>query len=48
VTHGLFVEGALERLAQAGIDRIWSSDSLPHPTNRVYLAPLLAGAVAAD
>ncbi len=45
VTHGLFVDSALERLAAAGIDRIWSSDSIPHPTNRVALAPLLARAL---
>jgi ribose-phosphate pyrophosphokinase len=45
-THGLFLDGALERLAAAGIDRIWSSDSVPHPTNRVRLAGLLADAVA--
>ncbi len=46
VAHGLFVEGALERLAGAGVTAIWSSDSVPHPTNRVYLARLLAGALA--
>ena len=46
VTHGLFVEGALERLAQVGVAAVWSSDSVPHPTNRVHLAWLLAGALA--
>jgi ribose-phosphate pyrophosphokinase len=46
VTHGLFVEGALERLEQAGVAAVWSSDSVPHPTNRVCLARLLAGALA--
>jgi len=46
-THGLFVEGALERLTAAGIGQIWTSDSIPHPTNRVHLAPLLAKAVVA-
>jgi|APLow6443716910_1056828.scaffolds.fasta_scaffold86678_2 ribose-phosphate pyrophosphokinase len=45
VTHGLFVEGALERLAEAGITQVWSSDSVPHSTNRVHLARLLADAV---
>lgn len=47
VTHGLFVEGALERLAEAGITRVWSSDSVPHPTNQVHLAYLLADALDA-
>ena len=46
VTHGLFCEGALDSLAGAGVTGIWSSDSVPHPTNRVYLARLLAGALA--
>jgi ribose-phosphate pyrophosphokinase len=45
VTHGLFVDGALERLSAAGVDQVWSSDSVPHPTNRVALAPLLAQAL---
>ena len=45
VTHGLFVDGALERLSAAGVDQVWSSDSIPHPTNRVAIAPLLAQAL---
>ena len=45
VTHGLFVDAALARLSAAGIDQVWSSDSIPHPTNRVALAPLLAQAL---
>ena len=45
VTHGLFVDGALERLTAAGVDQVWSSDSVPHTTNRVALAPLLAQAL---
>jgi ribose-phosphate pyrophosphokinase len=44
-THGLFCEGALERLADAGVAQVWTSDSVPHPTNRVHLAPLLASAL---
>lgn len=44
VTHALFLEGALERLKAAGVVRIWSTDSVPHATNRVELAPLLAAA----
>lgn len=45
VTHALFLEGTLERLRQAGVDRIWSTDSIPHPSNRLELAPLLAQAL---
>ncbi len=46
VTHALFLEGTLERLRLAGVTHIWSTDSIPHPSNRLELAPLLAGALA--
>jgi len=46
-THGLFCDGALGRMAEAGIARVWTSDSVPHPTNRVNLAQLLADALDA-
>ena len=42
VTHALFLEDAIEQLRQAGVDNIWSCDSIPHPTNAVSLAGLLA------
>ena len=45
VTHGLFVGDALEQLKQAGVENIWSTDSVSHPSNRIELAGLLAGAV---
>lgn len=45
VTHALFLEGALERLRGAGVRRVWSTDSIPHPTNRLHLDSLLAGAL---
>ena len=46
VTHALFLEGAQERLRAVGVDQVWSSDSIPHPTNRLRLAPLLSGALS--
>lgn len=46
-THGLFCDGALGRMAEAGITQVWTSDSVPHPTNRVNLAQLLADALDA-
>lgn len=46
VTHPLFAEGALEALTAAGIGQVWSSDSIPHPTNAVSLAPLLAATLS--
>jgi ribose-phosphate pyrophosphokinase len=45
VTHALFVDDALQRLYAAGVDRVWSCDSIPHPSNAIPLAPLLAGAL---
>lgn len=46
VTHALFVGDALERLRRAGVSAVWSTDSIPHPTNRLPLAQLLAAALA--
>ncbi len=42
VTHALFVDDACSRLKLAGVDNIWSCDSIPHPTNCLSLAPILA------
>ena len=45
VTHALFVDDAQERLKDAGVDQIWSCDSIIHPTNRIALAESLAQAL---
>lgn len=45
VTHALFVGDAFETLREAGVADIWSSDSVPHPSNAFPLAVLLAEAV---
>ncbi len=45
VTHGLFVGDALTQLKNAGIDKIWSTDSVPHASNCIALSGLLADAV---
>jgi ribose-phosphate pyrophosphokinase len=42
VTHALFVNDNLEHLRQSPITSIGSSDSIPHETNVVSLAKLLA------
>jgi ribose-phosphate pyrophosphokinase len=42
VTHAMFADGALQRLKSAGIDEIISTDSIPHPSNRLNLDQLLA------
>ncbi len=46
-THALFAPGAMERLQKIGVGEIWSSDSIPHSTNSISLAGLLAEAVQA-
>lgn len=48
VTHALFVGDAIERLHQAGVLRVWSTDAVPHETNRVSVVPLLATALRRD
>lgn len=45
VVHGLFSGDAIDHLRQCGVDRIWSTDSIPHPTSAIPLAGMLAAAV---
>jgi len=45
VTHALFADNATHQLHEAGIEQIWSTDSISHPSNVIHLAPLLADAV---
>lgn len=45
VTHALFADDATRQLHEAGIEHIWSTDSISHPSNVIHLAPLLADAV---
>jgi ribose-phosphate pyrophosphokinase len=45
VTHALFAGDALQVMRAAGVRDIWSTDCIPHPTNVVPMAPLLAAAL---
>ncbi|MDH5301734.1 MAG: ribose-phosphate diphosphokinase [Gammaproteobacteria bacterium] len=45
VTHALFNQQAEPLLRDAGVNHIWSTDSIHHPSNRIALAPLLAQAL---
>jgi ribose-phosphate pyrophosphokinase len=45
VTHGLFIGDAFDVVRRAGVGDIWSTDSVPHPTNAITLASLLADGV---
>lgn len=46
-THGLFADGALDRLEEAGCHRVLATDSLPNPVDDVPVAPALARGLAA-
>jgi len=46
ITHALFAGDAEAGVRAAGVQHVWSTDSVPHPTNAVELAPLLAEALA--
>lgn len=45
VTHALFNDDALDTVRAAGVDHVWSTDSVTHASNAVSLAPLLAASV---
>lgn len=45
VTHALLAGDALQRIHQAGVRVLWSTDSIAHESNVVTLAPLLARAL---
>ena len=45
VTHALFANDAKERLIQAGVRNIWSTDSVNHESNIIPLSILLKNAV---
>jgi ribose-phosphate pyrophosphokinase len=48
VVHALFGAETRERLAEAGIGQVFSTDSIPHPTNTISLAPLVAEALRGE
>ncbi len=45
ITHALFAGDAEEHLRGAGVEQIWSTDSIPHASNTIELAPILADAL---
>ncbi|MCU0927736.1 MAG: ribose-phosphate diphosphokinase [Burkholderiaceae bacterium] len=47
VTHALFVGDAVAALHAAGVRDVWSTDTVPHATNVVSVAPLIAQALRA-
>ena len=47
VTHALLDEAAMQAMSDAGIEKIWSTDTIPHPTNVVSVEPVLKEALQA-
>ncbi|GAB58287.1 ribose-phosphate diphosphokinase [Rheinheimera nanhaiensis] len=45
VTHALFAGDALALIKHAGVNRIWSTDCIAHPSNAISMAPVLAKAL---
>ena len=45
VVHAICAPGALARIRRAGVRRIVSCDTVPHPSNAIAVAPLLAAAL---
>ncbi len=45
VVHAIFAPGAIPLIRRAGVRRILSCDTIPHPTNAIRCAPLVAGAL---
>ncbi len=47
VTHALFAADALAVVHAAGVAEVWSTDCIPHASNAVSVAPMLAAALKA-
>ncbi len=45
ITHAMLVNDALERLKNAGVMQVWSTNSIHHATNAIPLAELLGAAL---
>jgi ribose-phosphate pyrophosphokinase len=45
--HALFAPGGFALLRDAGLSRVVTCDTVPHPSNGIQLAPALAGAIRA-
>ncbi len=45
-THALISSPDLDHLRNVGIENIWSTDAVPHPTNVVTLTPILQAALS--
>jgi ribose-phosphate pyrophosphokinase len=46
VIHALFADNAIPHLKASGVDEIWSTDSISHPSNIIMLDEIIAEAVS--
>lgn len=42
VTHALFTQDVMESLLRVGIENVWSTETVPHPSNVVEVSSVLA------
>jgi ribose-phosphate pyrophosphokinase len=47
VVHSIFAPGAQRRIRDAGVRHMVSCDTIPHPTNAIPVAPIVAAAIVA-
>lgn len=45
VTHALFADDALQVILNAGVNEVWSTDCIEHPSNAVSMATVIAEAL---
>jgi len=48
VTHAFFVDSAIKQLNNLGVNNIWSSDSIPHPSNAFSIIDTVATQLKID
>jgi len=48
LTHALFSDKTLHAMRQAGAEHVWSTSSVPHPTNSISLGKLIADALRSE
>lgn len=48
VTHAFFVDSAIQHLNSLGVNNIWSSDSIPHPSNAFSIIDTVATQLKID
>ncbi len=44
-THGLFLENAVDRIQDAGVEEVISTDTIPSPNSKISVAPIIADAL---